>query len=71
MYLKIIPIKLVVTAIDNPCILVDGFIFIWTLINLRLYAGNIAKVLQRECTLRIDRRCRKTGEEVEEVERTK
>ena len=34
-----IPIKLAVIAIDNPCIPVDGFIFIWTLINLRLYAG--------------------------------
>ena len=34
MYLKMIPTKLVVTTTDNPCIPIDGFTFIWTLIMI-------------------------------------
>ena len=30
MYVKMIPRELVVTPVDDPCIPVDGFFFIWT-----------------------------------------
>ena len=30
MYVKMTPRELAVTAADDPCILIDGFIFIWT-----------------------------------------
>ena len=30
MYVKMIPRELAVTAVDDPCIPVDGFFFIWT-----------------------------------------
>ena len=69
MYLKVIPTKLAVTTIDNPCIPVDGFIFIWTLINHMLYACIIAKCCKESAQCVIDRRCRKIGEVAKQVER--
>jgi hypothetical protein len=44
MYVKRIPRELVVITVDDPCILLDGFIFIWTPIIICRYKRKKKKI---------------------------